>query len=243
MTGSKNDALSRPSGGGIRWASVAMTVLGLALVLVLHWMVFFWVNTEATMGIVQRIFYVHVPAMWVAFMAFGIAALCSAVYLWLRDERLDMVAVSAAEGGILLTTVGLITGALWGKIAWGTYWQWEMRLTLTLLLWFIYLGYFMVRSATEDPERGRRLAAVVAIVGALDLPLIHVSVLWFRSLHPQPVVLDTRQPMNLDSDMLLTLMVGLLAFVVLFLGVMGFRYGLERSRRALDLQLARGERA
>ena len=231
----------RAFGGRIRRASAALALIGLALVVVLHWMVFFWVNTEATMGIVQRIFYIHVPTMWVAFMGFGIAALCSAVYLWLREERLDMLAVSAAEGGMLLTTVGLITGALWGKIAWGTYWTWEMRLTLTLLLWFIFLGYFMVREATQEPERGRRLSAVIAIVGALDLPLIHVSVLWFRSLHPQPVMLDTSQPMNLDSDMLMTLMIGLLALVVIFLGLMGFRYGLERTRRALDIQLARRE--
>ncbi len=232
---------ARPPGSGIRHASAALALTGLALVVVLHWMVFFWVNTEVTMGIVQRIFYIHVPAFWVAFLAFGIAALCSAIYLWLRDERLDMLAVAAAEGGMLLTTVGLITGSLWGKIAWGTYWTWEMRLTLTLLLWFIYLGYFMVRGATQDPERGARLAAVVAIVGALDLPLIHVSVLWFRSLHPQPVVLDTRQPMNLDPDMLMTLMVGVLSLTVVFAGVMGFRYGLERGRRALDVRLARRE--
>ena len=233
--------VARPPGSGIRHASTALALTGLVLVVVLHWMVFFWVNTEVTMGIVQRIFYIHVPAFWVAFVAIAIAALCSAIYLWLRDERLDMLAVAAAEGGMLLTTVGLITGSLWGKIAWGTYWTWDMRLTLTLLLWFIYLGYFMVRGATQDPERGARLAAVVAIVGALDLPLIHVSVLWFRSLHPQPVLLDTRQPMNLDPDMLMTLMVGLLALTVVFAGVMGFRYGLERGRRALDVQFARRE--
>lgn len=232
---------ARPPGSGIRRASTALALTGLALVVVLHWMVFFWVNTEVTMGIVQRIFYIHVPAFWVAFVAIAIAALCSAIYLWLRDERLDMLAVAAAEGGMLLTTAGLITGSLWGKIAWGTYWTWDMRLTLTLLLWFIYLGYFMVRGATQDPERGARLAAVVAIVGALDLPLIHVSVLWFRSLHPQPVLLDTQQPMNLDADMLMTLMVGLLALMVVFVGVMGFRYELERGRRALDVQLARRE--
>jgi len=226
-------------GGGIRWTSLITTMVGLVLVVVLHWMVFFWVNTEATMGIVQRIFYVHVPAMWVAFLAFGIAALCSAIYLWLRDERLDMVAVAAAEGGMIFTTAGLITGMLWGKIAWGTYWVWDPRLTYTLLLWFIYLGYFMVRSSTENPERGRRLSAVLAIVGALDIPLIHVSVIWFRSLHPQPVVLDANDPGNADPDMLITLLVGVFAFTVLFLGVTGLRYGLERSRRALEVALAR----
>lgn len=225
--------------GGVRWFSAGLAVLGLAGVLALHWMVFFWVNTESTMGVIQRIFYVHVPSMWVAFFAFGLAALCSAVYLWLGDERLDMTAVAAAEGGLIFTSAGLVTGSLWGEIAWGTWWTWEPRLTSTLLLWFIYLGYFIVRRSTENPERARRFAAVVAIVGALDIPVIHVSVLWFRSLHPDPVVLNTQTPMNLDADMGITLLVGFLAFTVLFLGLLGFRFGLERSRAALDLRLRR----
>jgi heme exporter protein C len=191
------------------------------------------------MGVVQRIFYIHVPSMWVAFQAFFIAALCSAVYLWLRDERLDMAAVAACETGLVFTFAGLITGSLWGKIAWGTYWTWDARLTLTLLLFFIYVGYFVVRRATESPERGRRLAAVIAIVGAIDIPLIHVSVLWFRTLHPQPVVLSTETPMNLDPDMTATFLTGLAAFNVLFFGLLAFRFGLERSRAALDLRLRR----
>ena len=103
----------------------------------------------------RRIFYIHVPAAWVAFMAFGIVAICSAIYLWLKDERLDMAAVAAAEGGMLFTTIVLLTGPLWGRVAWGTWWTWEPRLTLTLLLWFIYLGYFLVRSSTENPEKGK----------------------------------------------------------------------------------------
>ena len=183
----KPHAGAEAAGSGFRWLAVGMTMLGLALMVVLHWQVFFWVNTEATMGVVQRIFYIHVPAAWVGvYLAFGIVALCSALYLWLGDERVDMAAVAAAEGGMVFTTIVLLTGPLWGKIAWGTYWTWDPRLTSTLLLWFIYLGYFIVRGSTENPERGKRFAAVVGIVGALDLPLIHLSVTWFRSLHPQP---------------------------------------------------------
>ncbi|MSR35753.1 MAG: cytochrome C assembly protein [Gemmatimonadetes bacterium] len=236
----QTDAGAARAGSGIRWLATGLSLIGLALVLVLLWEVFFWVNTESTMGVVQRIFYVHVPSMWTAFFAFGLAALCSAVYLWLGDERLDWAAVSAAEGGLLFTTAGLVTGSLWGKIAWGTFWTWEPRLTSTLLLWFIYLGYFVVRRSTENPERARRFAAVVAIVGALDIPIIHVSVLWFRSLHPQPVVLNTQKPMNLERDMGMTLTTGLLAFTLLFLGILAFRFGLERSRAQLDLRLRRG---
>jgi heme exporter protein C len=220
---------------GIRHAGAGLAVLGVLGVLVLHWLVFFWVPTEATMGIIQRIFYIHVPAAWVAFFAFGIVALCSAVYLWLGDERLDRAALAAAEGGMVFTTVVLLTGPLWARIAWGTYWTWEPRLVLTLLLWFIYLGYFMVRASTESPERGKRFAAVVGIVGALDIPLIHLSVVWFRSLHPGPVVMKPEGP-TLDPDMLLTLMVGLGSFTLLFLGVFLQRYALEAATHALAVR-------
>lgn len=209
-----------------------LALLGTALSIGVLWMVFFWVPTEATQGVVQRIFYLHVPAAWVAFMAFGVVAFASAVYLWLKDDRADMVAVAAAEGGMIFTAIVLLTGPLWGKIAWGTYWTWEPRLTLTLLLFFIYLGYFMVRAATENEEKGKRFAAVVGIVGALDIPLIHVSVLWFRSLHPQPVVMKAEGP-TLPGNMLTTLLVSILAFTVLFVGVMILRYGLERAQRRL----------
>lgn len=219
------------------WTGPVLAVVGVALSMVLLWQVFFWVPTEVNQGVVQRIFYIHVPAAWVAFMAFGVVAFASAVYLWLGDERADMAAVSAAEGGMIFTTIVLLTGPLWGKIAWGTYWTWEPRLTLTLLLWFIYLGYFMVRSATENPEKGKRFAAVVGIVGALDIPLIHVSVLWFRSLHPQPVVLKAEGP-TLHPDMLTTILTGVAAFTFLFVGLLMLRYGLQRAQHHLELREA-----
>jgi heme exporter protein C len=218
---------------GVRRAGVTLAALGLMWVGVVYWMSFFWVSTEIRQGVAQRIFYVHVPAAWTCFLAFGIAALTSAMYLWLRDERLDRVAVSAAEGGMVFGTIMLITGPLWGRIAWGTYWTWEPRLTLTLLLWFIFLGYFMVRGSTDNPEKGKRLAAVVAIVGALDIPFIHLSVLWFRSLHPQPVVVKPDGP-SLPGDMLTTLLMGFGAFTVLFLGLFLLRYSLENVRAELD---------
>jgi heme exporter protein C len=217
--------------GRIGLSAAVLGLLGVVGVLVLHWMVFFWVPTESTMGIVQRIFYVHVPSAWVAFMAFGVVALASAVYLWVGDERLDQTAVAAAEGGMVFTTVVLLTGPLWAKVAWGTYWTWEPRLTLTLLLWFIYLGYFLVRGATENPQRSKRFAAVVGIVGAVNIPLIHVSVLWFRSLHPKPVVMNAEGP-SLHPDMLLTLMVGLLAFTLVFFSMFLLRFGVARLEHA-----------
>lgn len=223
---------------GVRRSATALTLLGLAGLVGLFWLSFFWVSTEVNQGIAQRIFYVHVPAAWTAFMAIMISALCSAMYLWLRDDKLDRAAVAAAEGGIVFATIVLLTGPLWGKIAWGTYWQWEARLTLTLLLWFIFLGYFMVRNSTEDPERGKRFAAVVALVGVLDIPFIHMSVLWFRSLHPQPVVAKPDGP-TLPADMLTTVMVGVGVFMLLFFGLFLFRYALGALHSEVDARSRR----
>lgn len=212
--------------GTWRWASGLAVAAAVAL-LAAFWMIFFYAPTEREMGLVQRIFYVHVPSAWVAFLAFGIVALCSLGYLWLRDERLDAIAVAAAELGTIFTTVVLITGPLWGKIAWGAWWVWEPRLTLTLILWFIYLGYFMLRGAAENPERGKRFGAVLAIIGVVDIPLIHISVNWFRSQHPEAVVLRPDGP-QAAPEIVQTLLVSLLAFTLTFFALLLFRYGLER---------------
>lgn len=225
--------------GTRRWA-VALSLLAAATLLPVLWMVFFYVPTEVTMGVVQRIFYVHVPSAWVAFLAFGIVALCSLGYLWLRDERLDAISVSAAELGTVFTTIVLLTGPLWGRIAWGAWWVWEPRLTLTLLLWFIYLGYFMLRGATESPERGKRFAAVLGIVGAVDIPLIHLSVQWFRSQHPKPVILRPEGP-EADPAIVQTLLLSFLGFTLLFFALLLFRYGLERLRREAEALRVRRE--
>ena len=208
-----------------------LVALGIVTMLVVHWMVAFWVPTEAEQGIVQRIFYIHVPAAWTTFLAFGIVALASAAYLWLEEERADAAAVAAAEGGLVFGAIMLISGPLWGRIAWGTYWTWEPRLTLTLLLWFTYLGYFLIRESAADPRKGRKLAAIVAVIGSLNIPLIHVSVTWFRSLHPAPVVIKPEGP-TLHPDMLTTLLTSLAGCTMLFLGLFLFRYSVELRRRA-----------
>ena len=217
----------------VRTAGLVLVWAGVAAILLMHWMVAFWVPTEAAQGVIQRIFYVHVPAAWTTFLAFGIVALASAAYLWLHDERADAAAVAAGEGGLIFGAIMLTSGPLWGRVAWGTYWTWEPRLTLTLLLWFTYLGYFLIRGSVADPRRGKRFAAVVAIVGSLNIPLIHVSVSWFRSLHPGPVVIKPEGP-TLHPDMLTTLLVSLAGFTMLFLGLFALRYSVElMSRRTL----------
>ena len=222
---------------GLRWWALLFGSIGATLMVVLHWMVFFRVPTERTQGVVQRIFYVHVPAAWVAFLAFGIVAVCSALYLRRKDDRFDLAALSAAEGGMVYTVIVLLTGPLWGRVAWGTWWVWEPKLTLTLLLWFIYVGYFLVRTSTHHADRGKRFAAVIGIVGALDIPLIYFSVVWFRSLHPGPVVMKADGP-GLEPRMLVTLFVGLAATTLVFLSLFLYRYRLARIRQVLARKTA-----
>jgi heme exporter protein C len=218
--------------GARRW-SVGLGFLAAATLLLGFWMIFFYAPTEREMGVVQRIFYVHVPSALVAYLAFGIVALCSLGYLWLRDERLDAIAVCSAELGVVFATIVLVTGPLWGKIAWGAWWVWDARTSFTLLLWFIYVGYFVLREATEDPERGKRFAAVLGVVGAVDIPIIHMSVQWFRTQHPKPVVLKPEGP-TAAPEMVQTLLVNMLGLTLLFFSLLLARYVVERLGRRME---------
>ncbi|MBI5166740.1 MAG: cytochrome c biogenesis protein CcsA [candidate division NC10 bacterium] len=188
---------------------------------------FVYAPTEATQGDVQRIFYFHVPSAWVAFLAFFVVFLGSILYLWKKDRRWDILASSSAEIGVLFTTMVLLTGPLWGKPIWGTYWSWDPRLTTTLILWLIYVAYFMLRAYAGERVKGARMAAVLGIIGFVDVPLIYLSVLWWRSLHPLPVVVRPGGP-ALPPSMLGSLMVSLLAFTLLYLYLLRERVLLER---------------
>lgn len=191
--------------------------------------VVFFTPFEAVQGPVQKIFYLHAPAAWVAFLAFALVAVASALYLWLRDERLDRFAESSAEVGVVFTTVVLITGPLWGKPVWGTYWTWDARLTLTLFLWFIYVGYIVLRGAIDSAPMRARYSAVLGILGAFLIPFIHLSVYLFRTLHPMPIVLKPSAP-SLPGEMLTTLMVSLLSSTLLYAAFLRARYRLAAER-------------
>jgi heme exporter protein C len=144
---------------------------------------------EVNQGPVQRIFYIHVPLAWLAFLAFGLVALFSVAYLVRRTRNWDIYAHGCAEVGFLFCTLVLITGPIWAKPVWGVWWSWDARLTLTLILWFIYLAYLMIRAQDLEPEKKARYAAVLGIVGAISIPINHFSVLIWRTIHPKPVVL------------------------------------------------------
>jgi heme exporter protein C len=192
----------------------------------------YYTPLEAKQGAAQKIFYIHVPAAWVAFMAFGLVAITSAVFLWLRDERLDRFAESSAEVGVVFTTVVLITGPLWAKPIWGTYWAWwDVRLVSTLFLWFIYLAYIVLRGAVESPGLRARYSAILGILGALLIPFIHLSVYLFATMHPKPIVGKPSAP-SLPNEMLLTLMFSLFAFTLLYFAFVRSRYRFAAERDA-----------
>jgi heme exporter protein C len=168
-------------------------------------------------------------------MAFGVVALTSIGYLWMKDMRLDRLAESAAEVGVVFTTVTLITGSLWGKPVWGTWWTWDARLTLTLFLWFIYVGYLILRGAIEDHGMRARYSAVLGILGALLIPFIHLSVYLFRTLHPMPIIFKPSRP-SLPNDMLETFLLALGSFTLLFIALLRARYRLATDEAALEAE-------
>ncbi len=189
-------------------------LLGLSFVLmaVSLYLVFVFVPTEKEMGIVQRIFYLMVPMGWLSVLSFVIIFISSILYLVKRQSKWDILASSSAEVGIVFTTLALITGSIWAKPIWGVWWTWEPRLTATLVLWLIYVAYLMVRSFTADESRGARFAAVVGIIGFLDIPIVVLATTLWRGIHPGPVIFQG----GLVPSMLLTLLVSIVAFTALY---------------------------
>lgn len=205
--------------------------LALANIAVALYMALWYAPREATMGDVQRIFYFHVPSAWIGFLAFFVVFIGSVLFLVKRESKWDALARSSAEIGVVFTTLVLLTGPLWAKAAWGAYWVWDARLTTTLVLWLIYIGYLMLRSAVDDQRRAR-LAAVLGIVGFMDVPVIYFSVIWWRTQHPTLVVTDTG---GLDHAMATTLMVALLSFTLLYAWLLMSRIRLEQKRDRLAM--------
>lgn len=188
---------------------------------------------EARQGLAQKIFYLHVPAAWSALLAFSLVGVASALYLWLHDPRLDRFAAASAEVGVAFSAVMLTTGPIWAKPIWGTWWTWDARLTLTLFLFFLFVGYLALRAAVQDPGERARFSAVVGILGMLLVPFIHLSVYLFRTLHPQPIVLKPSAP-SLPPEMLRTLLISFAVFTLLYVGFVTARYGLALAEEARD---------
>ena len=190
---------------------------------------------EALQGAAQKIYYLHVPSAVSSYLAISITALMSIVYLWLGDERADRLAEASAEVGLVFLTGVLTTGPLWARRIWGTWWAWgDARLTLTLFLWFIVAAYLVMRGAIEEDAMRARYSAVLAVLGAILIPFIHLSVYLFRTLHPMPIVLKPSTP-SLPSEMLTTFLFSMGSFTVLCIALIAARYRLGVLRHAAAL--------
>jgi len=224
----RNASLSAKLG----WATLAITVVALLMAI-------FYAPTDRVQGIAQRIYYFHVPMAIVAYLSFFVVLVASVMYLWTRDMKWDRRARASVELGVVFTTLVLITGSIWGKPIWNTWWTWDARLTSTLVLWFIYVAYIMLRSYTPDVERGARFGAVLGIIGFIDVPIVHFSVTWWRTLHPGPVVLQASPAAPPQTTE--TFLVAMLAAVLFYIWLMRVRTGLEEARdenRELEQELA-----
>jgi len=192
---------------------------------------------ERLQGYAQKIFYIHVPSAWVGFLAFALTALAGTFWLFLKDPRLDRFAESSAEVGVIFTTGVLVSGPLWGKPIWGAWWVWDARLTLTLFLWFLYLGYLVLRGVVPEREQRARYSAVVGLLGALLIPFIHLSVYLFNTQHPMPVVANPTG-IQMPAVMIKTFFLALTAFTLLYVALVRARYALAAERDALDDDVA-----
>jgi heme exporter protein C len=194
---------------------------------------------EASMGDAQRIFYYHVPAATAASLLFWTNFLASIWYLWKRSPIADAIAVTGAEVGVVFFGVVLVSGPIWARYAWGTFWVWDARLTTSLILWLLYVSYLILRSSSEAGST-QVLAAALAVFAALDMPIVYMSNRWFRTNHPQPMIGTP----NLDPAMQRVLLWNMLAFCMFALLIAWFRYELERTGQKINLlhiqKVARG---
>lgn len=230
--------MTSPSPTLARLGFVAWVLVAIALYLI------FFVAREAVDamgGQLQRIFYVHVPSASVAYLGFAIVFIASIAYLRTGARRWDLIAHAAAEVGVLFCTLVLITGPIWARPVWGTYWQWDPRLTSSLVLWLTYVGYLFLRGLATDPARAGRGAAVLGIVGFINVPIVHFSVYWWQTLHPSgPTPFNPAESSGLGGPELAAFFTSLVAFTLLAAWLLALRVRLGRlSDVVAELELER----
>jgi heme exporter protein C len=184
---------------------------------------------DADMGHLQKIMYVHVPAAWMTFISFFVVLVFSVRYLWRRQENDDLIAASAAEVGATFNGLTLMLGMIWGRPAWGVWWVWDARLTSTLVLFLIFVGYLALRAFTEDAQQKARWSAAVGAIGALNVPIVYMSVKWWRTLHQPP-----SSPETLDPAYTLGLRINAIAMLLVLIYFIRKRYEIARLERAVE---------
>lgn len=198
--------------------------------LVALYAIFIYAPVEKTMGVIQKIFYIHVPAAFLAYMAFFITFIASILYLYFRDSKWDTVAYCAVETGVIFCSIVLITGPIWAKPVWNVWWTWDPRLTTTLILWFTYVVYLILRRTVKENQQAN-LAAVFGIIGFINVPITFISIRLWRTIHP---VILSSQGFNISGPMKVSLLITFLAFCFLFFCILMSRIRLERSKMRIE---------
>ncbi len=196
------------------WPWYAMAVAGIVTLVAS-----FLAPADAIQGELSRILYVHVPAAWLAYVSFGVTMIASALYLWKKDLKWDRMAAASAEIGVLFTGMTLVIGMIWGKSTWGVWWTWDARLTLTAIMFFVYLGYLALRRSTDDLEARAKRAAILGVLAVVQVPLVHFSVVLWRGLHQTPSLVKPAS-VDMDTPMVITLFIAVAMFSVMYVAMM-----------------------
>jgi heme exporter protein C len=217
----------------------AMVVLGLFAL----WLA----PADAEQGDAQRLMYVHVPAAWLAYLAFFVTAVCSVLWLWPRTRATtwDLLAGASAEVGVLFTALTLALGSLWGRPIWGTWWEWDARLTTTAVLFFLYLGYLALRRLGGTADQRAKRSAIAALFAFVDVPIVHFSVTWWETLHQDATVFNPELDVQIRGSMAFTLVWSVVAFTLVYGALVRARLDLaelEEDLEERELALAIAER-
>ena len=227
-------SMERPGSlGEILGLKTVLAVTTGVMMLIDIWLIFMVAPTDSVLGHVQRVFYFHVPIAIMSFLAFFVVFIASLGYLIKRTPKWDAIAHASAEVGVVFVTLALLTGIIWARPIWNTWWTWEPRLTTTMILWLIYVAYLMVRSYAPSQSKGAIYGAVVGILGFVDVPIVYYSVVWWRSIHPSPVVGPFAQADALDSTMAWILLYSFITFVFFFAYMVMERIELRNTEEAL----------
>ena len=227
-------SMERPGSlGEILGLKTVLAVTTGVMMLIDIWLIFMVAPTDSVLGHVQRVFYFHVPIAIMSFLAFFVVFIASLGYLIKRTPKWDAIAHASAEVGVVFVTLALLTGIIWARPIWNTWWTWEPRLTTTMILWLIYVAYLMVRSYAPSQSKGAIYGAVVGILGFIDVPIVYYSVVWWRSIHPSPVVGPFAQANALDSTMTWILLYSFITFVFFFAYMVMERIELRNTEEAL----------
>ena len=227
------ESVPSPGRGFVRDTLLIASALLMAVTL---YLVYFWVPTEQNLGVSQRIFYFHVPLAWIGMVSIIVVAIASIMHLMTGRQRWDDLAYSTAELGVIYASLILVTGAIWAKPVWGVWWAWDPKLTTTLVLWFIYVAYLMIRAYGPMGSQGKRFASVIALIGAIDAPIIYMASIWWRTAHPALNIgpAATEDEALGDSRIYIALLVSVVAFTVMYIALLTERYAMRKSESDLD---------